>query len=83
MAGQSKPKKTPAPLPGERKVRAHVYLAPKTVAALAGIVDEQPGVSNRNGAIEYLVALHASIKAAREARGLKGPVPLQDPDGRE
>lgn len=71
--------KAKTPLPGERKVRSTVYLRSSTVASLDAIADEHPGVTSRNGAIEYVVALHQSLKAAREARGLTGPVPLHDP----
>lgn len=65
----------------DRKVRAHVYLTPDTLAGLSEIAESHPGISNRNAAIEYLVALHRSIKAERESRGLKGPVPLESSVG--
>lgn len=73
-------KKPPEPLPGERKVRAHVYLPPDRLAYLDAIVEELPGVSSRNGAIEYLVELYKTRKEVRDRKGLKGPVPLYEPE---
>lgn len=69
------------PLAGERKIRAHFYLAPGTLAYLESLAKagEFPAVSNRNGAVEYLAELYKARKAAREAKGLPGPVPLYEP----
>lgn len=68
------------PRPGERKIRAGLYITARDLADLAEIAEELPGVNGVNGAVVYLKEMYKARKAARTKRGLEGPVPLYEAD---
>lgn len=68
------------PRPGERKIRAGLYISARDLADLGEIADDLGaiGVSGVNNAVVYLKELYRARKAARAAKGLSGPVPIHE-----